>query len=183
MSTDRIASRTIGTSSSPPSASTTSSASQDGSGSIRRTSPTRRSPSTTAQPASSCAQNSPSSSAGARSAGTESCAPRSPSAASRPAKPSSRKIGRSGVPARRSIRRGTPSTRISLKPASSRRIGPRHVERAIEPVRAPDPPGLQWGVGHSTMSTRTRRLSFTAAALTTVRSAWAVRPPRPITCP
>src|SRR5439155_25063145 len=57
--------------------------------------------------------------------------------------------------------------------------GARDGKRAVEAVRATDAAR----VDHSTMSTRTRRLSFTAAALTTVRIACAVRPPRPITFP
>ena len=50
-----------------------------------------------------------------------------------------------------------------------------------------DVPGLDdesgVGQGQSTMSTSTRRSSRTAQALTTVRSALAVRPPRPMTLP
>ena len=54
-------------------------------------------------------------------------------------------------------------------------------KRAVEPVRAADPAGVQELSGQSTMSTSTRRPSRTAAAFTTVRSAFAVRPPRPMT--
>ena len=60
------------------------------------------------------------------------------------------------------------------------------VEAAVEPVGTPDDPRNQpaLGIGQaSTMSTNTRRLSRAAAALTTVRIADAVRPPRPITLP
>ena len=60
---------------------------------------------------------------------------------------------------------------------------PRAPRRTSRPARGAgrrSPPG---GARYSTMSTRTRRLSLTAAALTTVRSACAVRPPRPMTCP
>src|SRR3954447_24208233 len=107
----RIASCTIGTSSSPPSTRSTSSASHEGSAIIRRTTPTSRVPSTTAQPSSSCGQYS-SSSSGASASSTHSVAPRSASASGREEQPSTRRIGRSGVPARRSTSRGTPATSI-----------------------------------------------------------------------
>ena len=57
----------------------------------------------------------------------------------------------------------------------------RRARAVARPARPPV--GRRPPVGHSTMSTSTRRLSLTAAALITVRSAWAVRPPRPMTCP
>ena len=60
------------------------------------------------------------------------------------------------------------------------------VEASVEPVGTPNGPSHQpaLGIGQaSTMSTNTRRLSRAAAALITVRSALAVRPPRPITLP
>src|ERR1035441_9695376 len=100
----RIASLTIGTSSgSPPCTRRTSSASQEGSSIKRLTVPIRRSPSTTAQPSSSCAHHSPSASEGASSSCTVSAMPRSASAAARSSLPSKRTIGRSSVPARRTI--------------------------------------------------------------------------------
>ena len=65
-----------------------------------------------------------------------------------------------------------------------------NVEAAVEAVRASDDTGTQpvLGLAHvalqsSTMSTNTRRCSLTAAVLSTVRNAIAVRPPRPITLP
>src|SRR5918994_1710688 len=122
-STERIASRTIGTSRSGAPSRATSSASHDGSGSIRRTTPTRRSPSITAQPASSCAQYSPSSSGGGAAAGAPSGGPRRGPAPPRPAWPARRRIGRSGVPAVRSTPPGRPSSSSSSRPASSRTSG------------------------------------------------------------
>ncbi len=67
--------------------------------------------------------------------------------------------------------------------------GPGDVERPVEAVRTADTPGNEPGRRtlahdrHSTMSTSTRRFSLTAEAFTTVRSALAVRPPRPMTRP
>ena len=88
------------------------------------------------------------------------------------------------------------------------RTGAGHIEAAVEAVRATHAagssgegfrraviaplPSVLWRRilrrqrprgAQSTMSMTTRRLSSAAAALTTVRSAWAVRPPRPITLP
>ena len=63
-----------------------------------------------------------------------------------------------------------------------------HVEGAVEPVGPADSPRREPLDGlpaprQSTMSTSTRRFSLTAAALTTVRRALAVRPPRPMILP
>ena len=64
----------------------------------------------------------------------------------------------------------------------------RHVEGAVEPVGPADAARREPLDGRprprqSTMSTSTRRFSLTAAALTTVRRALAVRPPRPMILP
>ncbi len=81
--------------------------------------------------------------------------------------------------------------------AEQPRAWTRHVEAAVEPVRPAHTTGLQTLGGvvgrrrarlvrlarQSTMSTSTWLPSPAAAALTTVRSACAVRPPRPITLP
>ena len=61
--------------------------------------------------------------------------------------------------------------------------GPRVPRETSRRARAAGRRSRRGGARYSTMSTRTRRLSLTAAALTTVRSACAVRPPRPMTCP
>src|SRR3954468_9809361 len=103
MSSSRMASPTIGTSSSEPLGRSTSSTSTLGSSSIRRTVPTSRSPSVTRRPSSSCAHHSPASSGGASSSATSSARPWSASAASRVASPASRMTGRSSVPTRRTI--------------------------------------------------------------------------------
>ena len=63
------------------------------------------------------------------------------------------------------------------------RHGAGHVEAAVQPVGPSHPPGRHLRGRQSTMSTSTWTPSLAAAAFTTVRSAWAVRPPRPITLP
>ena len=75
-----------------------------------------------------------------------------------------------------------------LAGVSSWTFGCVDVKAAVEPVGPPHAAGakpLHWRLRPqpSTMSTNTRRLSRLAAVLTTVRSAAAVRPPRPITLP
>ena len=77
-----------------------------------------------------------------RPPGSASGAPRSASAASRPAWPASRRIGRSCVPARRSIVREHAAHVHGVAAGQQRRVRPRDVEGAVEPVRSPDPPGL-----------------------------------------
>ena len=176
-----MASRTIGTSSSPPPSRATSSASQDGSGSIRRTSPTRVSPSHTTQPASSCAQYSPCLERRhvLLAGGELRAAQRLRGGAARVAgEPQDRARVGAGPPLDRD---GTPVEQDLRTGAQQARLGPGDVEGAVEPVRAADATRVHRG--YSTMSISTRRLSLTAAALITVRSAWAVRPPRPITWP
>src|SRR3954471_16794949 len=116
-SIERIASRTIGTSTSDPSGRSTSKTSQDGSALMRRTSPTDTEPSTTSQPARSEAQYSPASSETSER-GTSSSAPRRASASSRDADPSSRRIGLSGVPERRTTCLRVPSTRYASRASS-----------------------------------------------------------------
>src|SRR3954465_5589741 len=116
-SIERMASRTIGTSSSDPSARSTSSTSHDGSALMRRTNPTDTEPSTTSPPARADAQYSPASSE-TSVRGTSSSAPRSASASSREADPSRRRMGLSGVPARRTTSRTAPSTRYSSRASS-----------------------------------------------------------------
>ena len=102
-------------------------------------------------------------------------APRRPRATrSPPAAGSAARRCRRGARSRAAARR-----RRRCRAARRARAGRDHVEGAVEPVRPADP--ADRGPAHSTMSTRTRRLSLTAAALTTVRRAWAVRPPRPMT--
>ena len=66
-------------------------------------------------------------------------APRSASASSRDEHPESRTIGRSAVPARRSISIRPPGDRHGG--AERQRAGPQHVERPVEPVRPADHPG------------------------------------------
>ena len=116
-------------------------------------------------------------------------APRSASTASRSSTPveaqdralvGARRGGRSRARARR---------RAPCAPsASSAARGRVTWKRAVEAVRAPDARRRRASRSasadaQSTMSTSTRRSSLTAAALTTVRSALAVRPPRPMTLP
>src|SRR3954447_16043091 len=120
MSIERTASPTIGTSSSSPPSRSTSSTSTEGSSTIRRTVPTARSPSVTAQPSSSWAQYSPGSSAGASASATRRARPWSASAASRLSHPRTRTTGRSSVPARRTI---SPRS-VGVPSASSRGRGP-----------------------------------------------------------
>src|SRR3954466_12985490 len=114
---ERIAPRTHAASSSEPSARSTSGTSHDGSALMRRTNPTDTEPSTTSQPARSDAQYSPASSE-TSVRGTSSSAPRSASARSREADPASRRLGLSGVPARRTTSRTAPSTRYSSRASS-----------------------------------------------------------------
>src|SRR3954464_6985421 len=116
-SIERIASRTIGTSTSDPSGRSTSRTSQEGSALMRRTNPTDTDPSTTSQPSRSEAQYS-SASSETSERGTISSEPRSASASSRDEEPSNRRIGLSGVPARRTTFRATPSTRYASRISS-----------------------------------------------------------------
>ena len=153
---------------------------RSGSSSIRRTVPTARSPSVTARPSSSCAHHSPSSSAGASASATRSGCACSASAASRVSQPASRTTGRSSVPTRRTI---SPRS-VGIPSVSSRGRGLVTWKEPSRPWARPTRPASRnRSTGYSTMSTRTRRLSLTAAALTTVRSACAVRPPRPMMRP
>ena len=148
-----------------------------------RTTPTSRSPSTTRQPARSRAQNSPSSSGGASASGTRSSVPRSASASSRDSRsPRSRRIGFSGVPCAARQDDAAVAQQQLVAAGQQRGVGarPRETTRRARAAGRRSRPAAS---RYSTMSTRTRRLSLTAAALTTVRSACAVRPPRPMTCP
>ena len=120
-----------------------------------------------------------------------------------PRPPAGARSGAASVPARRTIAASRPAT-VTLVPSVSRRgRAAGHVEAAVQAVRTPDATRLQLGrsprrhvasgsasprcraraARQSTMSTSTWQPSPVAAALTTVRSAWAVRPPRPITLP
>src|SRR5207244_6142080 len=77
------------------------------------------------------------------------------------------------------------------------RLRPGHIEAPVQAMRPADATRLELSVrlfhcncwrgvaapAHSTMSTSTCEPSPVAAALTTARKAWAVRPPRPITLP
>ena len=104
-------------------------------------------------------------------------------------RPSRRRIGRSSVPARRTISRSAPADAQRHAQRQQRGARPRDAEGAVEAVRPADAAGGEparprvGGSRQSTMSTSTRRFSLTAAALTTVRSALAVRPPRPMILP
>ena len=100
-------------------------------------------------------------------------------------------IGRAAWPASRVTCRTAPADlnlRADLHTGDHMLDNPADVEAAVEPVgtsHGPGPQPLGAGAGGhpSTMSTNTRRRSLAAAALITVRSAPAVRPPRPITEP
>ena len=180
-SIERTASPTIGTSSSSPPSRTTSSTSTEGSSRISRTVPTARSPSVTAQPSSSCAQYSPGSSAGASASATRS---------TRPVQPLDRLARVAAAQAHDRLLVGAGAAHdlaeVGRRPERQQpRARGDDVEGAVAAVGAPDAPRLEEALHrcYSTMSRRTRRLSLTAAALMTVRSACAVRPPRPITRP
>ncbi len=119
------------------------------------------------------------------------------SAPLRSSMPSQAQDRSASVPARRTISRVSPPTADRLSERQEPRLAARHIEAAVETVRSSHPARGQSrggprvrGVGlalrcgaQSTMSTSTWLSSPAAAALTTVRSAWAVRPPRPITRP
>ncbi len=112
--------------------------------------------------------------------------------------PSRRTIGRCSVPAQRTIGAVRPASVTATPSAQQPWARARHVEAPVEPVRATDATrrqavgsaarralwlGLARLTRQSTMSTSTWLPSPAAAAFTTVRNAWAVRPPRPITLP
>ncbi len=107
---------------------------------MRATVPSVRSPSTTAQPSSSCAHHSPSSSAGAAAAGDRQLLPAQGLGAravldalqahDRP---------RVGAGAPHDLMRALPPTVHLGAAAQQTRAGPSHVEAAVEAVRAPDP--------------------------------------------
>ena len=151
-------------------------------------SPPRRSPSTTAQPSSSCAQYSPSlerrrvGAAAPRAA--RRAAPPRPRAPACALEPQDRARGGAGAAL---DPRGRAVDAAARRPASSSRASGRVTwKRAVEPVRAADPARPRAALAppaHSTMSTARGGCPSTAAALTTVRSACAVRPPRPMTWP
>ena len=112
-------------------------------------------------------------------------APRRPRGPSWPAR---RRIGRSSVPARRTISASPPRDAHGGAERQQRAARARHVEGAVEPVGPADsarrePARRAPAPRQSTMSTSTRRFSLTAAAFTTVRRALAVRPPRPMILP
>ena len=97
---------------------------------------------------------------------------------------------RSSVPARRTISRSRAAdAHASRRARAARARGRVTWKRAVEPVRAADAARVRaTSAAHAaTLSRRCRRARggcpCTAAALTTVRSALAVRPPRPMTLP
>ena len=106
-----------------------------------------------------------------------------------PRRPRGRRARRAGGSGGRRCRRGARSAPAARRrgsrrtTASSRATGRVTWKEPSSPCGRPTRPASIAGRCHSTMSTSTRRLSLTAAAFTTVRSAWAVRPPRPMTWP
>ena len=115
---------------------------------------------------------------------TQQLAPRSASAASRaamPCEPQDRPLGGAGAAHDRVARRPSTQQLVAAGEQRAARRASRGRSRRARAVGRPGRPASRRA--QSTMSTRTRRLSLTAAALTTVRSAWAVRPPRPMTWP
>ena len=149
----------------------------------------RASPSTTRQPSRSSAYHSSSPSGGAAAARHEQLG-----AAQRLGRLAAVDAGQAqdralvGAGAAHDLAPRASPTRTAAPSASSARARARDVEGAVEPVGPADAAGRRASrraaaPRQSTMSTSTRRFSLTAAAFTTVRSALAVRPPRPMILP
>ena len=149
---------------------------RDGSALMRRTKPTGTSPSTTAQAVEVGRPELVLARAWNSARGMRQLVPRRASSSSRDVEPSRRRMGFSAVP-ERAARSGAPKRRRRSPEAPARRRSRRTSRRVRAGGRRGRRPGLIDDVDEDA------RLSLTAAALTTVRSAWAVRPPRPMTCP
>ena len=166
-----------------PPARSTSSTSHDGQRDhARARRPTPRPPSTTAQPSRSSAQYSSSSSGGASARGVELLAAQRLGVARGRRSRSRRRIGCSSVPARRTTALAAADRTTARRSDSS--CGARRRSRRSEPSRPCGRPTRPTAAS-SRVNRRCRRARgdcrLTAAALTTVRSALAVRPPRPMT--